>query len=190
MQKDKRDCIIQSALQLIYERGFHDSPVSLVAKNAGVAAGTIYTYFENKDALILEINKYVAKLIMEYISSRDEQQLSFEKRFFAYWNNLKEFYELYPEIHGFYDQFVNSPFNSEEVQNSPNPWYEWAHQFFQSGVDSGEIKNINPTIVAIMVNTNVNSIVRISINYKNKLAKSNTDLSEIPTLIWDGIKQS
>jgi len=52
---DKKKCIIQSALDLIQENGFHASPVSQVAKNAGVAASTIYTYFENKDALIIGI---------------------------------------------------------------------------------------------------------------------------------------
>ena len=56
---DKKKCIIQSALDLIQEHGFHGCPVSMVAKNAGVAAGTIYTYFENKDSLIIGIYEYV-----------------------------------------------------------------------------------------------------------------------------------
>ena len=45
---DKRADIMDVALNLIAERGFHDSPMSLIAREAGVAAGTIYLYFESK----------------------------------------------------------------------------------------------------------------------------------------------
>lgn len=49
---DKRTDILQAALQLIAERGFHAAPMAEIAEKAGVAAGTIYLYFKNKDILI------------------------------------------------------------------------------------------------------------------------------------------
>jgi len=52
---DKREAILQATLELVAEHGFHDAPCSLIAERAGVAAGTIYRYFENKDMLILEL---------------------------------------------------------------------------------------------------------------------------------------
>ena len=186
---DKRQCIIESALELIQEHGFHASPISQVAKNAGVAAGTIYTYFENKEEMIKEVYVYVAEKIEKYISERDYPELTFKERFFNYWKNFMEFYELNPAIHGFYDQFLNSPFNSEEIQNKPNVWHEWSIEFFQSGIEQGAIKDINPMVISILVGTNVNSIIRIKSNFKNKLAKNNIDLDHTFILIWDGIKK-
>ncbi len=185
---DKKNCIIQSALDLIQEHGFHGCPVSQVAKNAGVAAGTIYTYFENKDDLIIGIYEYVVAEIKKYVSDRDDIFLSFKDRFYNYWKNLTDFYELNPSIYGFYDQFLNSPFNSEDIQNRPNVWHDYAYSFFESGIEQGEIKELNPIILSILVNTNVKSIVRIKKNFKNKLARNNTELDEISHLIWDGIK--
>lgn len=52
---DKRDEILRAALELIAEHGFHGAPMAMVAERAGVGAGTIYRYFEGKDALIAEI---------------------------------------------------------------------------------------------------------------------------------------
>ncbi|HQM90514.1 MAG TPA: helix-turn-helix domain-containing protein, partial [Syntrophales bacterium] len=49
---DKRDEILRAALELIAEHGFHGAPMAMVAERAGVGAGTIYRYFEGKDALI------------------------------------------------------------------------------------------------------------------------------------------
>ena len=53
---DKRTDILRAALQLIAERGFHAAPMAEIAEKAGVAAGTIYRYFENKDILINELH--------------------------------------------------------------------------------------------------------------------------------------
>ena len=49
---EKREAIIQAALTLFAEHGFHNAPMSLLAKQAGVSAGTIYLYFADKDDLI------------------------------------------------------------------------------------------------------------------------------------------
>jgi AcrR family transcriptional regulator len=185
---DKKKCIIQSALDLIQENGFHASPVSLVAKNAGVAAGTIYTYFENKEALIIGIYEYVVEEIKKYVSERDDPSLPFKDRFYTYWKNLTDFYELNPSIHGFYDQFIKSPFNSDEIQSKPNVWHDFACEFFESGIKQGKIKALNPIVLSILVNSNVNSIVRIKQNFKKKLSQNKMELDEISHLIWDGIK--
>jgi AcrR family transcriptional regulator len=49
---DKREAILEAALELFAERGFYGTPVPLIAERAGVGAGTIYRYFENKEALV------------------------------------------------------------------------------------------------------------------------------------------
>jgi AcrR family transcriptional regulator len=41
-----------ATLKLITEHGFHATPVSMIASEAGVGAGTIYRYFESKEAII------------------------------------------------------------------------------------------------------------------------------------------
>ena len=60
---DKRNDIMQAALELIAERGFHGAPMAEIAEKAGVAAGTIYRYFENKEALITELHRELEEKI-------------------------------------------------------------------------------------------------------------------------------
>ena len=51
-RKDARpDEIIQAALEVFAERGFAATKLEDVARKAGVTKGTIYLYFENKEAL-------------------------------------------------------------------------------------------------------------------------------------------
>lgn len=52
---DKRARIIDAAIKVFAERGFHTATVSEIAKAAGVADGTIYLYFKGKDDLLLRL---------------------------------------------------------------------------------------------------------------------------------------
>ena len=49
---DKREAILAAALGLFVERGFWGTAVPEIAERAGVGAGTIYRYFESKEALV------------------------------------------------------------------------------------------------------------------------------------------
>jgi len=49
---EKRDAILAAALRLITRFGLHNTPMSAVAREAGVAVGTVYLYFPSKEAMI------------------------------------------------------------------------------------------------------------------------------------------
>ena len=52
---EKRERILQAAISVFASKGFYDTRVSEIAKAAGVADGTIYLYFENKDDVLISI---------------------------------------------------------------------------------------------------------------------------------------
>lgn len=54
-RSDKRSLITEAAVEVFAERGFHQARVSDIARRAGVADGTIYLYFRNKEDLLLSI---------------------------------------------------------------------------------------------------------------------------------------
>jgi AcrR family transcriptional regulator len=50
--EDKRNAILDAATGLFAERGLAAAPTSEISKRAGIAEGTLFTYFETKDDLI------------------------------------------------------------------------------------------------------------------------------------------
>src|SRR6476659_5828599 len=52
---DKRERILAAAERIFARHGFFAAKVSDVAKEAGVADGTIYLYFKNKDDLLISL---------------------------------------------------------------------------------------------------------------------------------------
>jgi TetR/AcrR family transcriptional regulator, fatty acid metabolism regulator protein len=57
MKKDKPKYrqIIDAAVIVIAENGYHQAQVSKIAKQAGVADGTIYLYFKNKEDILISL---------------------------------------------------------------------------------------------------------------------------------------
>jgi TetR/AcrR family fatty acid metabolism transcriptional regulator len=57
-QSDKYQKIIQAATHVFASKGFYNSKVSDIAREADVADGTIYLYFKNKDDILISIFEY------------------------------------------------------------------------------------------------------------------------------------
>lgn len=55
----KRNKILLAAEKLLAERGFYGLSMKVLAEEAGVAAGTIYRYFDNKEMLLLELHQHI-----------------------------------------------------------------------------------------------------------------------------------
>jgi TetR/AcrR family fatty acid metabolism transcriptional regulator len=51
----KRERILRAAIKIFSQKGFFSSRVSEIARSAGVADGTIYLYFKNKDDLLISL---------------------------------------------------------------------------------------------------------------------------------------
>ncbi|WP_456430736.1 TetR/AcrR family transcriptional regulator [Thermosulfuriphilus sp.] len=65
-QGDKRQKILQAAIRVFARKGFFNSRISEIAKEAGVADGTIYLYFNNKyDILITIFEKEMGAIIQK-----------------------------------------------------------------------------------------------------------------------------
>jgi TetR/AcrR family fatty acid metabolism transcriptional regulator len=54
-RSDKRNLITEAAVDVFAEKGFRQARVSDIARKAGVADGTIYLYFKNKEDILLSI---------------------------------------------------------------------------------------------------------------------------------------
>ena len=68
--KPKYKQIIEAAVVVIAENGYHASQVSKIAKKAGVADGTIYLYFKNKDDILVSVFQEKMGQFIEKISKR------------------------------------------------------------------------------------------------------------------------
>ncbi len=64
-KNNKYHLILEAAVTVFARQGFHQSTVAQIAKEAGVADGTIYLYFKNKDDILVQFFAYRTKQVFE-----------------------------------------------------------------------------------------------------------------------------
>jgi TetR/AcrR family fatty acid metabolism transcriptional regulator len=68
-RNNKKELIINAAIKVFAQKGFYTANVADVAKEAGVADGTIYLYFKNKDDLLISLFETKMEEILKRFSS-------------------------------------------------------------------------------------------------------------------------
>jgi len=63
-KQEKKERIIEAAVKVFAQKGFYTANVKDVAKAAGVADGTIYLYFKNKDDLLISLFEHKMREIL------------------------------------------------------------------------------------------------------------------------------
>lgn len=139
---DKRTDILKATLELVSEHGFHGTPMSKVAEGAGVGAGTIYRYFENKEALINELFLELKGQISQAMLRGFDEIASTEETFRRVWRNTFDFCIQHPQEMFFLEQYHNSPFLTPETEAATMQHLAPLVGVFQSAVEAGEIKDI------------------------------------------------
>ena len=86
----KRDDILKAAEQLLAERGLYGLSMKILADTAGIAAGTIYRYFENKEALMVELHQHISKQAAQTIFNGWTEQHTEKQKYDLLWRNVFE----------------------------------------------------------------------------------------------------
>jgi AcrR family transcriptional regulator len=109
-RSDKRDAVMQAALELVGENGFHGSPMAMIAQRAGVAAGTIYRYFESKDLLIRETYGRLEQQVLATVKEEYPEDEPIREQYLHVCRQLFHYFLASPLEFRFIEQFHNSPY--------------------------------------------------------------------------------
>lgn len=106
----KRSELLRAAQELIALNGFHGAPTALIAERANVAAGTMYRYFESKDALILEVFRHLEERFSRSIMEAYPADRPLRERFIHIGKIFIHHCLTFPMDFRFLEQFHNSPY--------------------------------------------------------------------------------
>lgn len=124
---DKKEVILRTALRLFTQHGFHGTPTSLIAKEAGVATGTLFHYFKTKEELIDGLYIQVKEQLAQVIYYKLENETTIRGRLYRIWLNTMLWNISHPQELAFFNLFSSSPFISnmtkEEASHYLQPFF-------------------------------------------------------------------
>jgi AcrR family transcriptional regulator len=170
-EPEKRRAIVRATIELVAERGFHATPMSMIAARAGVGAGSIYRYFADKEILIHETFAEISARMREAMVAGYPENESVRRRFDHFFLGLSYFFIGNPSDFGFLRQYFDSPFGSamrrdnlmeQQCRNSDGEWCdrESFACLIKEGIDSGLFKNIPPLVHISIVFGGLASVAR------------------------------
>lgn len=180
---DKKNKIMDSALKLFVEKGFHGTSTSAISKNAGVSAGILFHYFPSKNDLITELFLNIKTEFFKLLFNQVDED-SIEKSLFAFWtsgikwamNNIYKF--------RFLALYHYSPFYFEVKNNKTIVSYENnLTEYFKVGIESGYFKNVNIELLK-------NNAFNLLISFVDSLEGAGGFSQDLSMQGWDCFKSS
>jgi len=153
-KNQKKQRIQEAAIRIMAEHGYHGTTVSQIARAAGVADGTIYLYFENKDDLLIKtIDEIMDRFISEGLAILEKTASPMEK--------LKKFAELHLENLGADEELAcifqielrhNLHFMKIFSETRMRKYFSYLEGFIAQAQDAGEIRgDIDPWLTAKII---------------------------------------
>lgn len=180
-KREKYMTIIDAALEAFAEYGYHNCQVAKIARRAGIADGTIYLYFANKEDVLISVfrekmNEYIRQL-KELLQHHDKaiDKLSALVRF--YFNHLEE----NPSLANFLqiqlrqsDSYIRSG-----IAEPLKQYYQLIEELINEGKQQGSINPlINTKLVREVIFGSMDEIVSCWVfgNKKYSLSKNADDV--------------
>ncbi|MDH3322493.1 MAG: TetR/AcrR family transcriptional regulator [Flavobacteriaceae bacterium] len=184
---EKRAALLEATLHLVNNNGFHNAPMSKIAKMADVSPATIYIYFENKQDLINQLYIEVKKSLSSYAFNNYSEDLSVEKGFELIWYNIANFKLNQIEAAQFLSQCDNTPLIDDASREEGIKHLQPLVTLWERGQKEGIIKPISPYILYAFT---IYPLSFLIINQQLKFCKLDTDkLNDAYNAAWDSIKQ-
>jgi len=192
MDAIKRTKILKAAVKVFAQEGFFNAKVEQIAKMAGVATGTTYLYFENKDDILISIFEEEMIPIIESmrvaLSKKDTAREKISEIIYCHLQMIQDKPDMAQLLE--IELRQSSRFIHGYQGTKFKEYLDVMASAFAEGQHNGEFRDdIHPTIFKQIL---FGALDQISINWtlsKSKKIDLKFSADQIGTLILDGISK-
>ena len=152
-REDKIQNILNAAVEAFAESGYHHCHVSKIAQRAGVADGTIYLYFKNKEEILIRLfhvrmGEFISnlKLNLKKCTNTYERLHYIVNNHFSYMENNRSM--------AFVTQFElrqSDPQIRESINGPLIEYFKVIEEVIQTGIDNGESPHIDVKVARQLI---------------------------------------
>jgi AcrR family transcriptional regulator len=182
----KRKSLLNATLKLVNNNGFHDAPMSKIAKMAEVSPATIYIYFENKQDLINQLYLEVKAQFSAFAFKNYNEEECIKDNFKQVWMNIADFKLNQIEESNFLSQCDNTPMIDEESRQAGLKHLQPLLDLWERGQQKGVIKLISPYLLYAYT---IYPLAFLSnMKQKKSFVLTEKNIEEAFQAAWDSIK--
>jgi len=183
---DKREKILAAALDLFAERGFHGTPVPEVATRAKVGAGTIYRYFESKEALVNVLYRQLKNEMLAHTASDLDFTLAPRQQWHRLFRRIVSFAEAQPLAFAFLELHHHAPYLDEESRAIETRVMGMAVAFLEQTRAAGLTRAEDPQVLIALVWGGIIRLIRSF--HEGLLQADEATLERFEALCWEALR--
>ncbi|KAF5088875.1 TetR/AcrR family transcriptional regulator [Methanobacterium aggregans] len=179
--------IMDTSLKLFVERGFHGTSTAEIARNAGVATGTLFHYFKTKEDLINHLYLYSKESLLGSVSGHYNNAESFQENIKRLWLKLVYFGIQESNQFQFILSFHCSPYITSLTKRQVETKFESVFEAYKIGLEKQEIKEASYEMLTDCLWGNVVATVNHFERYPERFNEKTLNLAF--ELFWGGISK-
>lgn len=181
----KRRQILDAALALFSEEGFHGTSMAALAKGAGLPVGTIYRHFAGKEELIHALYVEIKRERFAAMLAGYDATAPLRARFDTLWRNTFDYCLAHPREFRFAEQYAFSPFLADVAKSIQIDIPKEVGSFYADGYRDGVFKPLPPQILTALISGPLNALVTRALGGIVKLTPRTRQ--EVMDACWDAI---
>lgn len=167
---DTREAILGAALALFAERTFHGCAVPDIAQRAGVATGSIYRHFADKEALVNSVyQRWKGELRRRLVDEAPAPTGDVGDELHAWWRSLVEFVTEHPVAYAFLQAHHHEPYLDDESRAVALAIDAAALDTAQRAADAGQLGGVDPVLGVALVLGAFDGVTRVQQLYPGLL---------------------
>jgi TetR/AcrR family transcriptional regulator, multidrug resistance operon repressor len=184
----KEQIIFDAALRLIVQVGLSGLKMSDLAKEAGVATGTLYVYFENKEALVLRLYEFLVKIAQKNVANLFDEDDALKVKIRKITRSYLNESIAHPEYGAFLEQYYRSSYFLENTTNQieDNQVVRPIFVLLKEGQKQGVFKETEVELLVSLVTGMLNEIARQA--FMTNTPVNDQQWNQIFAVIWDGLR--
>ena len=184
--ENKREKILLAARRLFVKQGFHSTPTSAIAREASVANGTLFHYFNTKEELINTLYKETKRSFFTITSAGVENEKNIKRKVRLLWYNTVKWALNRPQDFLFIQQYSNSPFISQLTQEDISEHIGFYYDLIDQGKEKGTLKDIPTDLMYQLTTYQIYGIINYLFQHK-EFQNNSTYLSMAFDFYWESI---
>lgn len=184
LSDDKRKAILNAAARMIAERGIGGTPTSAISRTAGVAEGSLFTYFKTKDELMNALYRDIKREIAGVLMTNYPRQEDVKARMRHIWDSYVGWALRNKERHNALRQLeVSGKLSCESTAAGAEPFVE-VMQTAQEAMAKGKLKDAPLEFLSAMLEAQMEATMGFMADHPRMAAKYRALGFD---LLWDGV---
>jgi AcrR family transcriptional regulator len=184
---DKRECILAAALELFAEKGFHGTAVPEIAERGGVAAGTIYRYFESKDAIVNALFQRLKSQLLAAVMADFPFQGQARTQIHHFVTSVLEFARRHPLAFKFLELHHHAPYLDDKSREMEASVIAMANEFVAHQERAKVLRKAPDGMLAALVWGALIGFVRAG--WEKRADTSEKSEAAFEQALWDAVRR-